>query len=106
MTKINLPEDFVRFEEIDEQIGDTKITGFRYKDFVTIAIYQNINHVTLKFKLFNTDLYNKMEYDDQRTYTRFIRINNDTCNVNKVQVVKIVEMCEYLYDKYKGVLDD
>ena len=97
MIKINLPDDFVRFEEIDEQINDTKITGFRYKDFVTIAIYQDVNHVTLKFKLFN-----KMEYDDQRTYTRFIRINNDTCNVNKAQVVKIVEMCEYLYNKYKG----
>lgn len=101
MTKINLPDDFNRFEDIDDQINETKITGFKYKNFVTFMIYQRPKDASIKFKLLNTDLYEKMDYDDQRTYSRYIRLNDESDKINKMQVDKIIELCEYLYNKYK-----
>lgn len=101
MTKINLPDDFSRFEDIDDQINETKVTGFKYKNFVTFMIYQRPKDASIKFKLLNTDLYEKMDYDDQRTYSRYIRLNDESDKINKMQVDKIIELCEYLYDKYK-----
>lgn len=101
MTKINLPDDFSRFEDIDDQINETKVTGFKYKDFVAFMIYQRPKDASIKFKLLNTDLYEKMDYDDQRTYSRYIRLNDESDKINKMQVDKIIELCEYLYNKYK-----
>lgn len=101
MTKINLPDDFNRFEDIDDQINETKVTGFKYKNFVTFAIYQRPKDASIKFKIFNTPLYERMEYDDQRTYTRYIRLNNESDKIGKVQIDKILDLCEYLYNKYK-----
>jgi len=103
---INLPDDFTRFEDLDDQINETKVTGFKYKDFVAFMIYQRPKDATIKFKLLGTELYEKMEYDDQRTYSRYIWLNNESDKINKTQVTKIIDLCEYLYNKYKGVLDD
>lgn len=98
---LRLPEpDFERYEDLDEVINDVKVTGFKYKDWVAFALYESKTYLSLKFKIYGTDLYDRMDRDDQRLYGRYIKLNFENNRLRKEHIVKIEQLCEDLFNKY------